>query len=78
MAFCKYYRVEQQPRQREIHASYRETKGGFLFIPFCAAPSGEFSLTNVRFWPDAANRLKCQGNVEKCQLEDGVPQPKED
>jgi len=73
MAFCRYYRVEQQPRAREIQSSWRESKSGFLFIPYCTHPSGEFSLTNVRFWPNATSRLACQGNVEKCQLADGAP-----
>jgi hypothetical protein len=44
-----------------------------VFIPYCTHPGGEFCLSNVRFWPDAANRLKCQGNIEKCQLEAGAP-----
>lgn len=73
MAFCRYYRVEQQPRVRDVRASWRESKSGFVFIPYCAHPGGEFCLSNVRFWPDATNRLKCQGNVEKCQLEGGAP-----
>jgi hypothetical protein len=74
MAFCRYYRVEQQPRARDVHASWRESKSGFLFIPYCTHPSSEFCLSNVRFWPDAANRLKCQGNPEKCQLKDRFPE----
>ncbi len=74
MNSCKYYRVEQQPQSRDIQPSWRQSKGGFVFIPYCAHSSGEFCLSNVRFWPDAANRLKCQGNPEKCQLENGFPE----
>ena len=74
MAFCRYYRVEQQPRARDVRVSWRESKSGFLFIPYCTHPAGEFCLSNVRFWADAANRLKCQGNPAKCQLENGFPE----
>jgi hypothetical protein len=74
MTFCRYYRVEQQPRERDVRTSWRESKSGFVFIPHCLHPSGEFSLSQVRFWPDAANRLTCQGNPAKCQLENGFPE----
>lgn len=74
MKYCSYYSVEQQTQSRDIQPSWRQSKGGFVFIPYCTHPSGEFCLSNVRFGPDAANKLKCQGNIAKCQLENGFPE----
>jgi hypothetical protein len=73
MEFCKYYRVEQQLQARDVQASWRESKSGYVYIPHCIHPSGEFSLSNVKFCADATNILKCQGNLSKCQLKDGLP-----
>jgi hypothetical protein len=73
MEFCNYYRVEQQLQAREVQATWRESKSGYVYIPFCTHPSGEFCLSNVRFGSDAANKLKCRGNPSKCQLANGLP-----
>ena len=73
MGYCIYYQVEQQSQSREVEPSWRQSKSGFIYIPYCTHPSGEFCLSNVRFCADATSKLKCQGNISKCQLENGLP-----
>lgn len=73
MAYCTYYQVEQHPRPqaREVTSTWRQTKSGFVYIPYCTHPSGELSLSNIEYRADAADALKCQGNVSKCPLKNG-------
>jgi hypothetical protein len=73
MESCNYYRVEQQQQAREVQSSWRESKSGYVYIPYCTHPSGEFSLSNIKFCGDAINKLKCQGNISRCQLKNGLP-----
>ena len=73
MEYCKYYQVEQQQQARDVQATWRESKSGYVYIPYCTHPSGEFCLSNIKFCANATNILKCQGNISRCQLEIGVP-----
>ena len=73
MAYCIFYQIEQlhRPQSREVTSTWRKTTSGFVYIPYCTHPSGELSLSNIKFCAGSTDRLKCQGNVSSCQLENG-------
>jgi hypothetical protein len=73
MAYCIHYKIEQyhRPQSREAKPTRQQTISGFVYIPYCNHPSGEFMLENIIHCSAPADKLKCQGNESKCQLGKG-------